>query len=327
MVTARERLRRTLHHQDPGKVVVDLGSTAITGIAASALHRLRKGLGLAEETIRVHEPFQILGFVDQDVVQALGCDVLGIWPRTTMFGYVNENWKPWQLFDGTPVLVGQGMAVSEDADGNLYLHPGGDLSVPPSAKLPHNGYYFDVLVRPSLEPPRSGREDFAQQYSVYSDEECRFYERQARFLYDNTEYGLIGMLSGGSLGDIAHVPGPDLGYPRGIRDPMDWYVAHKLNPDYIKDIFAYETEIALRNAELYWQAVGSRIEAVVVSGTDFGTQRSEFISPELFRELYKPFYQQINEWIHQNTTWKTFIIPAVLLCVSWMTWLSAVWIS
>ncbi len=306
MQTARERLHLTLNHQEPDEVVVDLGSTAITGMAASALHRLRMKLGLPERRVRVHEPYQLLGFIDQDVLQALGCDVLGIWPPKTMFGFANEKWKSWKLFDGTPVMVSQEMIISEDNDGNLYLHPGGDRKLPPSAKLPRDGFYFDVLVRPTAEPPRSGREDFAEQYSVYSEEECRFYEQQARYLFDNTDFGLIGMLSGGSLGDIAHVPGPNLAYPRGIREPMDWYVAHKLNPDYIKDVFAYETEVALRNADLYWQAVGSRIEAIVVSGTDFGTQRSEFISPDLFRELYKPFYQQINEWIHENTTWKTF---------------------
>ena len=306
MQTPRERLRLSLNHQEPDQVVVDLGSTAITGIAASALHRLRERLNLPSKTIRIHEPFQLLGFVDQDVVQALGCDVLGIWSAYDMFGYSNEKWKSWQLFDGTPVFISEELVFSEDSGGNIYLHPAGDSQNPPCAKLPQGGYYFDVLVRQNQKVPQGGKEDFAEQYSVYSDEECRFYEDQSRYLFENTDFGLIGMLSGGSLGDIAHVPGPNLAYPQGIRDPMDWYVAHKLNPEYIKDVFAYQTEIALKNAELYWQAVGSRIEAIVISGTDFGTQRSEFISPDTFRDLYKPFFQKINHWIHKNTTWKTF---------------------
>jgi len=75
-MTSRERLHRTLNHSDPGQVVVDLGSTSITGISASALVRLRMSLDLPEKTVRIHEPFQILGFVDEDVLQALGCDVM-----------------------------------------------------------------------------------------------------------------------------------------------------------------------------------------------------------------------------------------------------------
>jgi len=308
MLPSRDRLRLTLNHHDPGAVVVDLGSTAITGIAAGALARLRQALGLAEGPVRVHEPFQLLGFVDEDVLQALGCDVIGVWPRGTMFGYDNDRWKPWQLFDGTPVLIGDGFTTSEDAEGNIYLHPNRDLNATPTGVLPRGGYYFDNIIRrtPVDEARLDGKADFADQYQVYSVEECRYLEEQARFLYENTEYGLIGQLSGGSLGDIAHIPGPNLTNPRGIRDPMEWYVAHKTHPEYIQDIYAYQTGIAIRNAELYWQAVGSRVEAVVVSGTDFGTQRAELLSPELFRKLYKPFYRQINDWIHSHTTWKTF---------------------
>jgi hypothetical protein len=308
MLTSRQRLHQTLHHQDPGRVVVDLGSTAITGISASALTRLRRALGLKDSPVRVHEPYQILGFVEEDVLSALGIDVVGVWSPSTMFGYQNERWKPWRLFDGTEVMIGEGFITSQDAEGNLYLHPNGDPAAQPTGKLPHGGFYFDNIIPKTTvdENHLDGKADFAEQYSVYSDEECRFLEEQARSLYENTSLGLIGHLAGGSLGDIAHIPGPNLVNPHGIRDPLEWYIAHKTHPEYIKDIFTYQTEVALQNAARYWEAVGSRVEAVVVSGTDFGTQRGEFISPDLFRELYKPFYQRINGWIHQHTTWKTF---------------------
>jgi hypothetical protein len=308
MLTSRQKLDQTLNHRDPGRVVVDLGSTAITGISASALTRLRRALGLKDSPVRVHEPFQILGFVEEDVLSALGIDVVGVWSPSTMFGYRNERWKPWRLFDGTEVMIGEGFITSQDAEGNLYLHPNGDPVAPPTGKLPKGGFYFDnIIPKTSVDENHlDGKADFAEQYSVYSDEECRFLEEQACSLYENTSLGLIGHLAGGSLGDIAHIPGPNLVNPHGIRDPLEWYIAHKTHPEYIKDIFAYQTDVCVQNAALYWEAVGSRVEAVVVSGTDFGTQRSEFISPDLFRELYKPFYQRINGWIHQHTTWKTF---------------------
>jgi hypothetical protein len=307
-MSIRERFAKTLNHEDPGSVVADLNSTAITGIAASVMVKLRRELGLPERPPRVHEPFQLLGFVEEDLLQALGCDLMGVWGLTTMFGYRNDPWKPWSLPDGTPVLVGQGFITSQDQEGNTYLHPNADPGAPPSGILPPGGFYFDNMIRPSVfdENRLDGRADFSEQYTIYTQEDLRYLEDQARQLYENTGYGLVGHLAGGSLGDIAHVPGPNLAHPKGIRSPMDWYVAHKLHPEYIRDIFAYQTEIALRNAALYWQAVGSRIQVIVVSGTDFGTQRAELLSPQLFRNLYKPFFQQINDWVHQNTTWKTF---------------------
>jgi hypothetical protein len=49
-----------------------------------------------------------------------------------------------------------------------------------------------------------------------------------------------------------------------------------------------------------------RIEAIYMSGTDFGAQQGPFILPLLFRELFKPFLKKMNDWVDENTTWKTF---------------------
>ena len=45
----------------------------------------------------------------------------------------------------------------------------------------------------------------------------------------------------------------------------------------------------------------------MITGTDFGTQRGPFIAVEAYRDLYQPFHQQVNDLIHRETSWKTFI--------------------
>ena len=45
----------------------------------------------------------------------------------------------------------------------------------------------------------------------------------------------------------------------------------------------------------------------MLSGTDFGHQNGPFISPKTYRDLYQPFNKAVNDWVHKNTTWKTFI--------------------
>ena len=52
--------------------------------------------------------------------------------------------------------------------------------------------------------------------------------------------------------------------------------------------------------------VGNLIDVVFICGTDFGTQTSTFCSSEVYDSLYHPYYKKINNWIHQNTSWKTF---------------------
>ncbi len=42
------------------------------------------------------------------------------------------------------------------------------------------------------------------------------------------------------------------------------------------------------------------------SVNSFGTQDSSFCGLDTFHELYAPYYKKKNNWIHENTTWKTF---------------------
>jgi len=51
---------------------------------------------------------------------------------------------------------------------------------------------------------------------------------------------------------------------------------------------------------------GDVIDIVVVCGTDFGTQESTFCSNDTMRDIWLPRYKKINDWIHENTKWKTF---------------------
>jgi uroporphyrinogen-III decarboxylase len=63
----------------------------------------------------------------------------------------------------------------------------------------------------------------------------------------------------------------------------------------------------MKNLAKIHAVVGNRIEALFVTGTDFGTQNGPFISPGSYRDLFMPFHQRVNDWIHTNTTWKSFI--------------------
>ena len=310
-MTGRERLIATLNHQQPDRTVIDLGGTSQTGINASTLYRFRKALGLPEKPIKITEPGQLLGEVDYDVINAVGADVIGLLNPVNFFGYKNENWKPWQMDDGTPVLMGGGFEYDEDEKGTKYVYPQGDRSAEYSCMIPKGGSFFDSVPREKFdfdldEEDLTPLEDFKEDFSVVDDETAKYWEQKSYELYNNTDLGVVGMLGGGALGDAAVIPGPAVKHPRGIRRVDDWLMAHAMYPDYIKAVFRYQTDVMLKNLEIYKQAVGERIQVVWISGTDFGNQRGPMISLSTFRELYKPFYKEICDWVHQNTGWKTF---------------------
>ena len=308
MMTSRERVRCALNHQAPDRVPLDVGSTAVSGIAAAALHRLRGALGLQKRRVRVHEPYQMLGFVDDDVLDALGVDIVGLSDDSTFFGFPQRNWKPFALFDGTPVLVPGGFNTEIAEDGNLYQYPQGDRSLGPSGRMPAGGFYHDAIERQepydeeSLDPDEWVRD----MYHVFTDEELRLLEDRANALFSNTTRAIVGNFGQGSFGDIAWVPGTAVPRPKGIRSVADWYMATILYPDYVHGIFDRQLEIAMKNLELYKQVVGDKIVAVFVTGTDFGAQTGPFISPESYRRMFKPYHKTINDWVHANTGWKTF---------------------
>ena len=106
MLTSRERVNRTLNHQEPDRVPLDLGGSVLTGMHVDAVYRLCQTLGLdAPGTpVKVIDPYQMLGEIKLDLMDALGADVVHLTSTRTMYGFHNRDWKPWTTFSGTPVL-------------------------------------------------------------------------------------------------------------------------------------------------------------------------------------------------------------------------------
>jgi len=310
VMDSRERVSLALDHQEPDRVPLDLGGSATTGMHVSTVYALRQDLKLDPPgtPVKVVEPYQMLGEIAPDLCEALGVDVVGLSGRKTMFGFENENWKPWILFDGTPVLVPDKFNTEPDAKGDILMYPEGDRKAPPSGRMPRSGFYFDTIIRqPPIDKDKLDPKDNLEEFSPISKEDLEYFRREAERLYTQTDKAILANFGGTSFGDIALVPGPQLTYPRGIRDIQEWYVSSLKRPNYVYKVFESQCEIALENLEKIYKVVGNRATAVFVTGTDFGMQRGPIISNETYRKLYKPFHKRVNEWVHENTTWKTFI--------------------
>lgn len=77
--------------------------------------------------------------------------------------------------------------------------------------------------------------------------------------------------------------------------------------DYVYQVFEKQGQVALANLQKLHRAIGDRIAVIYVTGTDFGAQNAPFISVETYRDLFFPFHKQICDWVHQHTSWKTFM--------------------
>ena len=299
-----------MEHKEPDCIPLDLGATSVTGMHVDTVYRLRQTLDLdAPGTpVKIIEPFQMLGEIKPDLLNALAIDTVLVGGTATAFGFPLEGWKEWTTFGGVPALVPEGFNTQVEPNGDLLLYPQGDRSAPASGHMPAGGYYFDVIVRQQPFKEEDLRvEDNLEEFSVISGQEAAHYARLAEEFYSRTDKALVLNLGALSLGNIARVPGPALKCPRGIRDVEEWYVSLSSRRDHVYKIFERQTEINLANVEKLYASVGNRIAVANLTGTDFGAQNGPLVSPQTYRDLFLPFHKQVNDWVHKNTTWKTFI--------------------
>ena len=149
MMSSRERVSLALSHKEADRVPLDLGGSTTTGMHVDSVYLLRQALGLDPPgtPVKVIEPFQMLGEIAPDLMDALGVDVVALEKPATLFGFRNEGWKSWTTFGSTPVQVPEGFNTEPDANGDVLLYPEGDRHAPPSARMPKGGLYFDMIDR------------------------------------------------------------------------------------------------------------------------------------------------------------------------------------
>lgn len=303
---SKHNFRETINHRQPDKVVVDFGSTSVTGIHVLIVEKLREYYGLEKKPVRVFEPYQMLGEIDEELIREMDIDVLGIYGENNMFGIRNTGWKVHRTPWGQEVMFPAEFNYSFTAGGDILIHPGGDTSVPPCAVMPRSGYFFDALNRQGpIDESALRVEDNLEEFTEISDHDLQYWKQQAESV-SNSGKGIVASLGGTALGDIALVPGLQLKEPKGIRGVEEWYISTVIREDFVKEIFDRQSDIALNNLEKINRAIGKLIDVVFVCGTDFGTQNSTFCSPETYARMWMPYYQKINNWIHRNTGWKTF---------------------
>jgi len=299
-----EKTSRSLSHQS-GPVPVDFGSNAVTGMHVTVVEALRRHYGLENRPVRVCEPYQMLGEIEEDLKQAIGIDVEGVYGEETMFGFKNRDWKEWKAPWGQSLLV-PGDFRTIERDGAVLIYPRGDTAAEPSARLPEGGFFFDTIIRQGpLDEATMDPKDNLQEFGPIGESTLAYFKTAAAAARKTGRY-VIANFGGTGLGDIALVPGPMLPHPRGIRDVAEWYMATAANPDYVRAIFDEQTRIAVENLKRIKEAVGDNVDAAFVCGTDFGTQTSQFCSVASFESLWAPYYKRVNGWIHANTAWKTF---------------------
>lgn len=321
MTNSKERVWNALNHRGGTPIPVDFGATTVTGIHCRIVEQLRKYYGLADKPVRIVDPFQMLGEVDEGLQERMGVDLVPLFGQKNMFGIdeseVHEQVTPW----GQKVLIAKGIDMTPDAEGDVYIYPEGDRSVAPSAVMPEGCYFINAIERQQpIDEALLSYQDNLEEYALLNESDLAYW-KQAAGKAAATGKAVVAGFGGTALGDVAFIPAMGLKHPKGIRSVAEWYMSTLIRPDFVHALFEHQTDLAIRNYEMLWNTVGDQVDVVFTCGTDFGTQDSQFCSEEVFRELWLPYYKRLNDWIHTHTTWKVFkhscgavlpLIPALI---------------
>lgn len=274
----RERVVAAIHHQPVDRLPVDLGGMRSTGIMAIAYNRLKQRLGILDGDILVFDTGQQLAYVEAPLRERFGCDVV------ILDGGLIEGWRNYTLPDGTPAKITASFLTQPDGEGGEFAldHQGNR-----TGHRPAGGFYFDDYGKKPLAEAESIADLDRLNWGDYSDEYLEKLRREAKRLYEETDYAILGSFGGAFLEGAQGLRGWD-------QFMMDIASDRKFTEALLDKMLAHY----LRNVELYLDAVGDYIQIIQMGG-DMGTQNGPQIRPKTYYEVFQPREKALWSRIHQ----------------------------
>ena len=297
-MNSRERVLRTINFQKPDRVPIDLGAMRASGINAVVYDRLKKRMGISTPT-KIHDALQILAEVEIEVLNRLHVDVVPL--DAGDVAWVSQDayqGKKRRLFCGLEVYFPPDTDIIVEKDGSWLMR---DTAGEAFARMPKDGLYFD-FTRPTMAGKRIDPNTFQPRDTV-PDEVLDSMAQHGKFLYENTDKAILGWGACISMMGLSALLADNI-----TQNSLDeWMITLMTEKETAHEMMGRFVDAVIEQIRLYHQAVGNYCFAWGVGSDDAGTQRGEFIAPDLFTEMIKPHYKRLCDWVHTNTNWKTFL--------------------
>ena len=302
---ARERVLAAANHRQPDRIPFDLGGLGSTTLHVSCMKQLREHYRLPHAPATPMFIEHMNAIVPDDLADIMEVDTAAALPRVGSFGMPREDLKLWTMPDGSEIWVPGLFNPTSDGKEGWFVHPQGDTSCPPSGHMPKGSPYFDNIEPDvELDEARLDPADNVEEYGILGEHDLRFIVDSVAAAH-RTGRAVVFTSPGTVLGSVDGITGTGLKHPKGIRRIEEWYVSPLIRPDYVREVFDRQTDIALINLRAINAACGDKIDVICLCSTDLGHQSGQFHRVSTFREVWLPYYRKMTDWIHANTQWKT----------------------
>ncbi len=301
-MTSRERVLAAINHQAVDRIPVDLGSNPSSGISAMGYNKLKKALGITGGHTRIYDVVQQLAQPEDDVLAALGCDVLDI-GRT--FNTLDNDWYAITLPDGSPAQYPAWFRPLRRADGAWEVEKNGQVI----ARMPPGGAFFDQTIFPYEEGYPKSYENLEDAMGLV------LWQALAHSPWDSAaEPGFWTKLRENTLRlrensdkALMIVCGCNLFEWGTFLRKLDNFLMDLLaEPEEVERLLEALMERHLRTLEKVCEAVGDCCD-ILRFGDDLGTTGGLFMPPSTYRELFKPHHTRLNAFVHEHSQMKTFL--------------------
>ena len=294
-MNSRERISAAINHRQPDRVPVDLAASTVTGISAIAYSNLKKHLGIAGP-VRVFDVVQQLANVDMEIIDLFGVDALDINRISAETG----EWYEVELADGNRVEFPSWYRPQKLPDGSWQTtdDEGRVLS-----RMPAGATCFDQTLFPyenGYPEDFDGLKAALQKISwVVHSHASRFdagelRERLLR-LREETDKALV--MSGG-------VKLLELGF---FTRRMDNFLTDLLvDREKLCEMLDRLVDMHLAGLEKKIEAVGDIVD-VIRFGDDLGMKTGPFMDLDTFREVFKPRYKILCDYVKKHSGMKIFL--------------------
>ena len=302
-MNSRERILAAVAHQEPDRLPVDMGATPSSGISAIAYHNFKQHLGLQTGHTRVYDVVQQLAQPEEEIIQRFGIDALDI-GRT--FNEKYDDWYDITLPDGVPVQFPVWFRPVQRPDGvwDAYTPDGTRI-----ATMPPGATFFDETVFPYIDGYPADFSDLTAKMPLVHwaglahspwdhASEPDFWQQlrqRAIQLRQTTDRALV-VVAGCNLFE----------WGTFLRSIDNFLVDLVADPAGVERLLDALMEVHLVTLEKVCNAVGDVVD-VLRFGDDLGTDQGPFMSPQIYRKLFKPRHTILNDYVKKHSQMHTFL--------------------
>jgi len=302
-LTSRDRVRYAIEHKEADRIPIDFGAMRSTGIATIAYNNLRKKLGITKGLAKMYDFIQQLAYPEKEIRDLFHVDVID---AGQAFLNNDSEWRKWTLNDGSKCLIPKYLNVEIDKEGTVLLKNNDNviLGKKPKSSLYVDQSYWVYKDLPKI-PDTFNDKDLVKQLwaipsppwylNIFNDNDYKLFINNIKKLHDETDYAI--MLSVGcNLFETGN-------FLRGMENFLsDIY----LDKNGTKRLLDKLVEANMKFLDRVLKGVGEYVD-LLQFGDDLGLQSGPFMSPDVFKEIFKPRYKKMWDYVHNNTNCKIFL--------------------